>query len=166
LTRDRVSAGDELFVTGVLGGPGAALDAFLRGESAPGNHRARFAAPRPRIAEARWLAERGARAAIDISDGLVADAGHLASASGVRIELELASLPLVDDVRAEDAAKSGEEYELLVAFAREAPPDVDAFHKSFGVKLTRVGRASAGRDVAAIGAAGRVDLPRGHDHLS
>jgi thiamine-monophosphate kinase len=166
LTRDRVNAGDDLFVTGALGGAGAALDAFLRGERPTEQHRTRFAAPRPRIAEARWLAERGARAAIDISDGLVADAGHLASASDVRIELELASLPLVDGVRAEDAAVSGEEYELLVAFAPEATPDLEAFRDSFGLALTRVGRASAGRDVAVSGAHGRVDLPRGHDHLS
>ena len=87
LERSGARSGDALYVTGTLGGPGAALDALLRGATPRDVDRARFAAPQPRIAEARWLAERGARAAIDLSDGLLADAGHLAAASGVRAVL-------------------------------------------------------------------------------
>jgi thiamine-monophosphate kinase len=166
LSRDGVRAGDVMFVTGVLGGPGAALDAFLHGTQPRAEHRARFAAPRPRIAEARWLAERGARAAIDISDGLVADAGHLASASDVRLELELAQLPCVAGVTAEAASASGEEYELLVSFAPEVLPDAREFRERFGLALTRVGQATRGSGAALIGPGGRVDRPRGHDHLS
>jgi thiamine-monophosphate kinase len=166
LGRDGARAGDVLFVTGLLGGSGAALDALLRGERPSDAHRARFASPRPRLAEARWLAERGARAAIDISDGLVADAGHLASASGVRLELGLDRLPRASDVTAEAAAASGEEYELLVAFAPESLPDADRFHEAFGVPLTHIGAVTHGTGVALSGPGGRVDPPRGHDHLS
>ena len=155
-----------LFVTGSLGGSGAALDALLRGERPSDAHRARFASPRPRLAEARWLAERGARAAIDISDGLVADAGHLASASGVRVELELDRLPRASGVTAEAAAASGEEYELLVAFAPASLPDADRFCEAFDVSLTPIGAVTHGTGVALIGPGGRVDPPRGHDHLS
>jgi thiamine-monophosphate kinase len=164
--RTRVRVGDALFVTGRLGGPGAALESLLRGDSPAAEHRARFAAPVPRIAEARWLADRGALAAIDVSDGLAADAGHLASASGVGIELDLESIPCVAGVSAERAAQSGEEYELLVSFAEDSLPDVAAFEAEFGVPLTRVGRATAGRGVTLVGSAGRVDPPRGHDHLT
>ncbi|MEO8563689.1 MAG: thiamine-phosphate kinase [bacterium] len=166
LTRDMVRPGDVLFLTGHLGGPGAALDALERGATPDAVHRARFAAPMPRLAEARWLAEHGAHAAIDISDGLVADAGHLASASGVCIELGLASVPCVAGVEAEQAVASGEEYELLVAVAPDAIATLDAFSALFRLPLTRVGRAIVGSGVTLLGPKGRVDPPRGHDHLS
>jgi thiamine-monophosphate kinase len=164
--RSGVRAGCALYVTGRLGGPGAALDALERGERPAAEHRGRFAAPMPRIAEARWLAEHGAIAAIDVSDGLAADAGHLASASGVGIELELASIPCVAGVAPERAMRSGEEYELLAAFPADAPPDPAAFEAEFGLPLTAVGRAVGGEGVTVLGAGGRVDPPRGHDHLS
>ena len=165
LVRSAVRTGDALYVTGTLGGPGAALDALLRGATPAPPHRARFAAPVPRIREARWLATQGAHAAIDISDGLAADAGHLASASGVCIELELASIPHVEGVSAENAVGSGEEYELLVAFPPNVHAGGDAFLETFGIPLTRVGRAVTGSGVVLIDHAGRVDPPRGHDHL-
>jgi thiamine-monophosphate kinase len=166
LQRSGARAGDALYVTGALGGPRAALDALLRGETPRAVDRVRFAAPRPRLAEARWLAERGAHAAIDISDGLVSDAGHLAAASGVCVVLDLESIPCVPGVPAERAAASGEEYELLVAFPRDAPPDVNAFRAAFDLALTRVGRADEGRGVRVDARGARVDLPRGHDHFS
>jgi thiamine-monophosphate kinase len=166
LRRDGAREGDMLFVTGALGGPGAALDAMLRGEQPLDAHRARFTSPRPRIAEARWLAERGARAAIDISDGLGADAGHLASASGVRIELALERIPRVDGVTAVVAGASGEEYELLVAFAPDVMPDTEVFRDTFGLALTPVGIAMRGSGAELVPTDGRVDQPRGHDHLS
>jgi thiamine-monophosphate kinase len=166
LTRAGARPGDTLYLTGILGGPGAALDAFLRGEMPRDVDRARFAAPRPRIAEAHWLAERDATAAIDISDGLVADAGHLAAASGVRMTLDLASLPRLDGISPESAASSGEEYELLVAFPEHARLDVEAFHARFGIPLTIVGHVTEGDGVSLGQLDGRVDLPHGHDHLT
>jgi len=166
LERSGARAGDALYVTGALGGPGAALDALLRGATPRDVDRARFAAPRPRIAEGRWLAEHGAHAAIDISDGLVADAGHLAAASGVRVVLDLASLPCLEGVSPESAASSGEEYELLVAFSTDARPDTRAFSERFGVPLTAVGRIVTGGGVSLEGGDDRVALLSGHDHLS
>jgi thiamine-monophosphate kinase len=166
LERAGARAGDALYVTGRLGGPGAALDALLRGATPRDVDRARFAAPRPRIAEGRWLAEHGARAAIDISDGLVADAGHLAAASGVRIVLDLASLPCVEGIEPGSAASSGEEYELLVAFPADARPDTRAFGERFGVPLTAVGRLASGSGVSLEGGDDRVALSSGHDHLT
>jgi thiamine-monophosphate kinase len=128
--------------------------------------RARFASPRPRILEGGWLAEQGARAAIDISDGLVADAGHLAAASGVRIVLDLASLPCIEGVAPESAASSGEEYELLVAFPPDARPDTRLFRERFGLALTTVGYLTEGSGVSFDDGADRVALPPGYDHLS
>jgi thiamine-monophosphate kinase len=166
LERSGARAGDALCVTGLLGGPGAALDALLRGATPRDVDRARFAAPQPRIAEGRWLAEHGAHAAIDISDGLVADAGHLAAASGVRVVLDLASLPCIEGITPASAASSGEEYELLVAFPAEALPDAREFRERFGIPLTPVGYVEAGGGVRLESAEDRVDLSPGHDHLS
>jgi thiamine-monophosphate kinase len=112
LARSGARAGDGLYVTGRLGGPVLALRALQRGDD-PGKHRDRFARPIPRFDEARWLANAGASASIDISDGLAADVGHLAAASGVAIEVCTALIPCADDATVVDALSSGEEYELL-----------------------------------------------------
>ncbi|HKH91077.1 MAG TPA: thiamine-phosphate kinase [Gemmatimonadaceae bacterium] len=166
LTRAGARPGDVLYVTGMLGGPGAALDAFLSGARPRDVERARFAAPRPRLAEARWLVERDATAAIDISDGLVADARHLAAASAVRVALDVASLPCIEGISPERAASSGEEYELLVAVPPRARVDVEAFSARFGMPLTLVGHVSEGEGVSVDRSGDRVDLFFGHDHLS
>jgi thiamine-monophosphate kinase len=137
LRRNGARLGDTVYVTGTLGGPGAALAAWQRGEAPSPAARERFARPVARIAEAIWLARGGARAGIDISDGLLADAGHLAAASGVRIQIDLEQLPLHDGVSARDAAMSGEEYELIVS----APAlNVSAFARANSLSLTAVGR--------------------------
>jgi thiamine-monophosphate kinase len=165
LERGGVRTGDVLYVTGRLGGPRAAVRAWMEGSTPRVEHRARFAAPRPRIAEARWLVDAGCHAAIDISDGLVADAGHLAQASGVRLELDLDALPCVKGVSLDEAVSGGEEYELIVAFPEATGVDVVTFEQRFGVPLTRIGVACDGTGIAIKGAS-RVDQPRGHDHFS
>lgn len=166
LRRDAVRPGDTLYLTGRVGAVGAALSAFLAGRAPSPEQRERFARPVARIAEARWMAAAGATAAIDISDGLAADAGHLAAASGVGIELELGAVPVGAGVSPRDALASGEEYELLVA----APQGLDstAFESLFGLPLTAVGRAVADHPgiVEVRDAGRRVAAGRGHDHLS
>jgi thiamine-monophosphate kinase len=138
------------------------------GRSPLPEHRARFARPTPRIREALWLASHGATAAIDISDGLISDAGHLAAASGADVCIELEAIPVVSGASALDAAKSGEEYELAVT--SRARIDEHAFAREFGVPLTRVGTVAAPRDSApkarlrSHGAF--VGQPAGHDHFS
>jgi thiamine-monophosphate kinase len=165
LARGGARPGDALWVTGTLGGPLTALRAFELGQEPPAEARARFARPRPRLAEARWLAAAGARAAIDISDGLLAEAGHLAAAGGVRVIVDLDRVPCLEGVTPADAVRSGEEYELLLA--APATLDASAFAAAFGVALTRVGHVEAGAPVAEATRGGaRVDLATGHDHFS
>jgi thiamine-monophosphate kinase len=137
LRRNGARLGDTVYVTGKLGGPGAALAAWQRGSAPSAAARDRFARPVARIGEAIWLARSGARAAIDISDGLFADAEHMAVASGVRIQIDLEQLPLHEGVSAAAAAVSGEEYELIVC---AAALNVSAFERANQLSLTAVGR--------------------------
>ncbi len=156
---------DLLYVTGRLGGPLAALRAWQRGDAPSPDARERFAHPVPRIQEALWLAARGAHAAIDVSDGLLSDAAHLAAASGAHLELSLDQLPTLAGLAPDEAARSGEEYELLVAAAR--PLDTAAFARQFAIPLTGIGRVAsgpAGVDATLHGA--RVAPGGGFDHFS
>lgn len=167
LSRAGARAGDRLYVTGALGGPAAALRTLLSGGAPPAPLRERLAAPEARIAEARWLAANGATAAVDISDGLAADARHLARASGVLAEIDVGSVPVFDGATRDDALAGGEEYELLVAAPAAPAFDEDAFRRRFGVTLTPVGRIAAGAsDVRLLEAGKRVAAPTGHDHFS
>jgi len=168
LTRTGARAGDRVYVTGTLGGPADALRRLSRGEP-PGVSRERFAHPIPRLDEARWLAECGVSAAIDVSDGLIADLGHLAAASGVTIDVDDERVPCVNGVDVSLALHGGEEYEIVVTSPREL--DTGEFERRFAVRLTDVGRvvgashADATRgDVTIRGA--RVANVAGYDHFS
>lgn len=164
LRRTGVEPGDALYVTGHLGGPSAALAAFLAGEAPGDAARSRFARPQPRLLEARWLAASGAVAAIDISDGLLADAEHLAAASGVAIDIDPGLVPCVAGIPPAIAASGGEEYELLVA--ARTPVDTAAFAHRFGIPLTRIGTASAGEPVVRAAGLASVAKASGHDHFT
>jgi len=165
LSRGTARVGDAIFVTGTFGGPAAAVQALQIGGTPDTWAKARFAHPDARVREARWLAVHGASAAIDISDGLLADLNHVAHASGVRIAVELDTLPVGVGMDAVTAASGGEEYELAVT----APEDIEieAFTREFGVPLSRIGvveAGAAGVDVTYRGA--RVASPAGWNHFS
>ncbi|MGI9078792.1 MAG: thiamine-phosphate kinase [Gemmatimonadaceae bacterium] len=165
LSRAGAGVGDAIFVTGTFGGPAAAVHALQTGDTPGTWARERFARPQARVREARWLADHGARAAVDISDGLLADLGHVAHASGVRIAVNLDTLPVGDGMDVLQAASGGEEFELAVT----APDDLDAakFTREFGLPLSRVGVIEAGDacvDVTYRGA--RVASPVGWNHFS
>lgn len=165
LRRDAARAGHHVYVTGALGGPAAAMRALSDGAALLPVWRDRFANPHARIREARWAAGRGARAAIDISDGLLADAAHVAAASNVQITIDLDRLPTVAGVDALFAARSGEEYELLLTSA--IPIDCEAFLARFGIDLTDIGMVSDGEPGICTMMNGQpieVD-PMGYDHL-
>lgn len=167
LSRAGARPGDTLYVTGALGGPGAALAAWESGARPVPEARERFVRPVARIAAGEWFASHGATAAIDLSDGLAGDVAHLAHASGVHCVLDLDAIPCMPGVDVERALASGEEYELLVA----APAlDTHAFVAAMGgLPLTAVGRVERGNGVADVTAerAGRpVALPRAHDHFA
>jgi thiamine-monophosphate kinase len=164
--RSGAKVGDGIWVTGRLGGPGAAVRALLAGELPSAEHWPRFAHPVARLAESRWLADAGATAMIDISDGLSSDARHVAAASSVAFEIDVLTVPCVPDVTPRAACSSGEEYELLVT----APDEFDAaaFDARFSIPLTRIGTVVEGTasDVTFVEGDERVDLAAGYDHFS
>jgi thiamine-monophosphate kinase len=164
--RSGARPGDGLWVTGRLGGVGLALAALGAGRRLAPAVRRRFARPVPRIAAGRWLARRGARAMIDISDGLAGDAGHLAAASGVGVSVELERVPCWPGVTPRAAARSGEEYELLVAMPRSfGAVGARAFHRATGLLLTRIGACTAGRGVRMTDDGRPIMPPPGFDHF-
>ena len=175
VTRAGARAGDGIWVTGVLGGARAALEAWRCGGVPADDARRAFARPEPRIGAGRWLAAHGARAMLDLSDGLAGDAHHLAAASGVRLHLTLETVPVAPPAIEEAkrlglpvqqfAAEGGEDYELLAAL----PPDfgdaaVREFEAACGIALTRVGSAERGGGVRAE-LLGRALELRGYDHF-
>lgn len=181
LSRAGALPGDTLYVTGALGGPGVALQAWLGGTVPSAAARARFAHPEARIAAGLWLAAHGATAALDLSDGLAGDIAHLAAASGVTCVLDLDAIPCLAGIRADDALRSGEEYELLVA---GRGLDVAEFARAHdGLTLTAIGRVEALADASGVSVVGRaapaasgtvraerggrvVPLPGAHDHFA
>jgi thiamine-monophosphate kinase len=166
IARGGMRPGDFIYVTGRFGGPASAVAAWSSGREPTPTHRARFAHPAARLREARWLADRGATAAIDISDGLAADLEHVAAASGVGADVDLDCLPLIEGVTDPlRGAASGEEYELLIG----SPGELNAgeFERAFQLPLTAIGRATRREAGVTFRRGGdRVAKPSGYDHLS
>lgn len=179
--RSGARPGDELWLTGELGGPAAAL-AWLSREASPlardDPARRRLAHPVPRVAEASWLRARvPLSAAIDLSDGLSGDAGHLARRSGVRLRLHPEAIPIhpgarrVAEALAQDpvawALHGGEEFELLLSAPPGAlDPAAGAFQERFGLPLTRIGEVAEGEGVWVVEGDHETRLePRSWDHF-
>jgi len=173
VTRGGAEPGDRLWVTGTLGGAHAALEAWRRGAVPLPGARTRFARPEPRIAAGRWLARHGARAMIDLSDGLGGDTWHVAAASGVALEIDLNTIPVAPEVTEEAgrlgvppeqfAAEGGEDYELLVALPARFDA-TDLFVRGCGIPLTRIGLAAEGSGVV-FRLAGRALELHGFNHF-
>ncbi len=165
LLRRGARPGDDVWVSGRLGEAGMGLR-ILRGLAVPEEEAmplvARYHTPEPRLELGRAL--RGlAHAAIDISDGLVADLGHLCRRSGAGAVVELERLPVSDLVRGiprwrETVLTGGDDYELLFTAAPADRPAIENLSRELGLPLTVIGRITTGEGVRVVDAEGR-ELP-------
>ncbi|MEQ8858756.1 MAG: thiamine-phosphate kinase [Pseudomonadales bacterium] len=146
LLRSGARAGDSVFVTGTLGAAAAAvarggLDA-MQNESDLDALAQRYFLPSARLGAG--VALRGfASSAIDLSDGLIQDLGHVCRASGVGAELDSARLPVASGATLDQALSGGDDYELCFT-GRGDPPDL-------GVPVHRIGRIVSGSGVRVDG---------------
>jgi thiamine-monophosphate kinase len=178
VTRGGARPRDLVAVTGELGGAAAAVELMEAGERRgdPADRGARLLDrqlnPTPRLREGRALAKAGATAMIDISDGLGADATHVAAASDCRLEIELERVPVAegvadvaggDEAALELAASGGEDFELLVTVPRERYDEAVQAVADAGSRLTEIGYVTDGEGVALKLPGGGQLEPRGFD---
>ncbi len=170
LSRATARAGDLVYVSGTIGDGLLGLEALRGGlPGVPADHRAYLAAryrlPEPRLELGRRLAEGGlASAALDVSDGLAADLGHIAQASGLAAEIEAGAVPLSPAARGvleaaperlPELLGGGDDYELLFTAEPGRAGEVAALAAALDLPLTAVGRMAAGRGLNVRDPAGR-----------
>ena len=199
LRRDAARVGDDIWVSGTLGDAAGALRLLLSRKSAdaaggprriaPGTAissgvdvdrnlhslQRRLDRPTPRIATGLALAGI-AHACIDISDGLLADLGHICRASGVAAEVRLAELPASaalqvafdDDEHAALQATGGDDYELCFTASASDRETIERIARRTDTLLTRIGRIGPGSGVRAISADGQPWQPpsAGYEHFA
>lgn len=114
--RDQVRPGDQIYLTGPLGGAAMALDKLLAGKRAeiPRENLERHLRPEPRLDVGARFASAPVSGAIDVSDGLIKDLTRACQASHVRFELEESSIPLAEGASLHHALEGGDDYELLL----------------------------------------------------
>jgi thiamine-monophosphate kinase len=167
-TRAGAGVGDDIFVSGTIGDGVLGLRVVsgeLRAlsENDQAELAARFRLPQPRLALGEAL--RGiATCAIDVSDGLIADLGHLCEESGVAGRVSAGAVPLSDAARRALASPNldigmllggGDDYELLFCAAPAQRPRVEAVGRTLGIPLTHIGTVSRGTDISVIDDDGR-----------
>ncbi len=146
LRRAGARAGDGLWVTGTVGDGALGLLA-LRGELADpdGALAQRYRLPQPRLGLSLWGI---VSAAMDVSDGLVQDCGHLARAAGLSVELDASAVPLSAAARQagrlDVCLSGGDDYELLMAVPPDAEQALRAECARAGIGITRIGRFVTG----------------------
>lgn len=175
LRRDGACEGDLIYVTGTLGDSRGGLQC-LQDEINDDYLLERYWLPEPRLAAG--VALRGiASAALDVSDGLVQDLGHIARASGVNAVVERDALPLSsalcalagDDTARNWALSGGEDYELCFTVPPDCVPALESALATTGVTATRIGRMTtkgSGEVFCVDGRGNPVALERGgYDHF-
>ncbi|HUO21464.1 MAG TPA: thiamine-phosphate kinase [Caulobacteraceae bacterium] len=157
--RSGARAGDVVLVSGWIGDGWLGLQAALEGRTAPSL--TRYRTPEPRVALTPAL-RAWATAAADVSDGLIADAGHIAAASALGVELDLDAVPLSAEGRAfadhpserQDRllrlAAGGDDYEVVLTSAPENVAAMIEAARAAGVAMTPIGRMVEGRAVRVL----------------
>ena len=170
LRRSGALPGDDIYVSGTIGDAHLGLR-ILSGELIGdvnklegANFVSRYRLPEPRVSLGIDITEC-ANAAMDISDGLVQDLGHLCRASGVSAVVKFDDVPLASAVKGlldagtvsvEDLLAGGDDYELLFSAPVPAREHIARCAKSAGVVVNRIGTCCVGEGVSVLDSAGRV----------
>ena len=180
VTRSGAQTGDLVAVTGALGGSAAGLS-ILTGTEVPGlgpelrdSLISRYLRPTPLTALGVAFGEIGPTAMVDVSDGLVADLGHLASASSVSISIDADAVPIEPGVEAVAGAtgrdlvgfalSGGEDYELAMTIDPEQLEALVEMVESKGFTLSVIGRVADGAGVEITSAGRPIEPPPGFEH--
>ena len=174
LKRSGAKVGDFICVTGTVGDAAAGLAELRRG-ARDGFLVSRQLDPTPRVEAGVALAGKGlASAMIDVSDGVLADLGHICEMSGVGAMLDLESLPLSAEYRAACggdpfalALSGGEDYELLFCMPREKMAEVNELFDSLHLRVSVIGEITEGDGVKTVAADGTISTPgrKGFNHF-
>ena len=162
LRRDHAQVGDDVWVTGTLGDAAAALAQWRAGKPGDPALRARLDRPTPRVAAGLALAAL-AHACIDVSDGLLADLGHVCAASSVGAQIDIDALPMSPELRAHfDAATQrvlqatgGDDYELCFTASAKQRNAIERLAAAAGTPMVRIGCVLAAGGMVVLDAAGQ-----------
>ena len=173
LTRAGARAGDDLYVSGTLGGAAAGLRMLSAGGPARGELAAdpcvmRYLRPEPRLRLGMMLGRnRAARACVDLSDGLADGVRQLGEASGVGALIEADAVPIEKGATLRDALGGGEDYELLFAVSPRMRSRLkNATRLAAGLTVTRIGRVTADRAMLLNRNGSTAELPAGFQHFA
>ncbi len=173
LTRSGAQVGDNIYVSGTLGDAAAGLQYALAGLNPDTMQDAdqqyllnRFYRPTARLDLGQWLLTNGATSAIDISDGLLADLGHILKASQVAASLNLSAVPQSDNLRRqikdcslEMSLTGGEDFELCFTLPASLQPDFPD-----GLQITHIGQIGSGQGITDQ-VTGQLVEPGGYSHF-
>jgi thiamine-monophosphate kinase len=167
LTRGGARAGDDLYVTGTLGGAAAGLRLLSADAKTTGPAVDRYRRPEPRTRFGLMLGRnRAARACVDLSDGLADGVRQIAEASGLGAIVEVDALPLETGATLRDALGGGEDYELLFAVSPRMRSRLrNARRLASDLAVTRIGRLTADLAMLVNRSGGTEPLPAGFEHF-
>lgn len=170
---------DDIWVTGTLGDAALGLQSLESGETVSDELLTRLLDPNPRVAVALVLAEAGlATAMIDVSDGILADYGHIAEQSGVGGRIHLDALPLSSAFRRHSAdlpaipyelvLSGGEDYELCFTAHRSDREKIGDCVKKCGIAVTRIGIVTSSPGATDVSTDGTPYNPqtKGFNHFT
>lgn len=177
LLRSEAKLDDLVCVTGPLGGSAGGLEVLLSGETNPSGEILidRHFRPVPRIEVGNKLVAFGVRCGMDISDGLVGDLEKIAKLSNVEITVNMANIPIVDEMMLLFGARSitlalsgGEDYELAFTAPESVVENLTAKKVEFSVVGRVTGDGSTGAQVIVVDEKGNLHEPirKGWDHLN
>ena len=168
LLRGGGRAGDDLYVTGTLGGAAAGLRMLRNDATSTGSAVDRYRRPEPRTRFGVMLGRnRAARACIDLSDGLADGVRQIGEASGLGAIVDADALPIEDGATLRDVLGGGEDYELLFAVSPRMRSRLNnARRLASDLTVTRIGRLTADRAMLVNRNGRTEELPSGFEHFA